>query len=228
MERIIYTCNPKHLGYEFPKRKWWDFLKKDRTAEILLTDIFPREYMGIMIRIVENGSSDYSVQIEERCMRHMRRIFLGKILEHFFEAVLIVDPIGETFSDILPDFADDMNYLAVITQRPWLYDDVMERIEDDTGLIGMVYEDYRDFNRYQKMLCNRKRTLVLLGETGEENRHLLRYRFPENSFFADFTVTEEYRSGIMGKRLGADYISMPIFLDNMVKSRYNSLVNEGL
>ena len=44
----------------------------------------------------------------------------------------------------------------------------------------------------------------------------------------DFGQKEDCPKKFLQKRMENDYVSMPIFLDNIVKNRYNSVVNEGL
>ena len=44
----------------------------------------------------------------------------------------------------------------------------------------------------------------------------------------DLSETESYRKMVLSKRMETECVSLPNFLDNIVKNRYNSLVNEGL
>ena len=51
---------------------------------------------------------------------------------------------------------------------------------------------------------------------------------PKDSILMDFSNSGILRELIFRKRLQITYASIPIFLDNIVKNRYNAVVNEGI
>lgn len=244
MDKIVYTCGAAYLGYEFPKRKWWDFEKKERFVEFILDDIFEKEKSGknesffrdegisMRVRIAEYDTGAYQIWVDERRREDIWRAFLEQILQKkHYEALFVIDGDGEHFADILPYFAEDKNYLAVLTDYPEKYEGVMERIALEFGLIGMVFSDYRDFTWYQRQVGVKRQALVFWGNSPKkqmQKERMVFYRFQEDDFLIDCSIGQEYQSLIRGKRMEADYMSLPVFLDNMVKNRYNSLVNEGL
>ena len=61
-----------------------------------------------------------------------------------------------------------------------------------------------------------------------KNKSSLLYQLPKKSFIMDFHLDELFCSHILKKRMNFTYVSIPIFLDNIVKNRYNAVVNEGI
>lgn len=242
MDKIIYTCSAEYIGYTFPKRKWWNIFKKPRICQFVITDVGEKENIDIIVQILETpeweqaeGSMSpctYRVQIAEPYREEIEHWFAGEILqEDVSEVLLLIDPTGEEFTDILIDFAEDKNYLAIFTEHPQKYEMILERLEEETGLIGMAFTEYRDFVHYQKVICRGKPAVVFIGKgilQQQQNGKMYFYRFPKKSIVLDFSEEEFYHKMFRGKRMEADYVSMPVFLDNIVKSGYNSLVNEGV
>ena len=230
MDKILYICTADYIYYDFPKRKWWLFTKKSRVAYAVFSDVFSDKDLDIRLQIREQYDSDYRVFLDKNYRKEIFRSFLLEVMKekcakkHSFEILLVIDPIGEVLPDILPEFAEDMNDLAILTDFPERYAESLEIIEEETGLPGMVFTDYRDFSRYQRHVCGDKKVLVFI-ENGNDSSF---YRFSKGSLLIDLSETESYRKMVLSKRMETECVSLPNFLDNIVKNRYNSLVNEGL
>ena len=256
MDKIVYTCSAEHIGYTFPRRKWWDFSKKQREMNFELAAGLADEDIVVYVRILEKYSmeygsrtaeeflqkqntgifeeyqSGYDVRIPKAYREEIWCAFAKEILKRkSFEILFVIDPSGEEFGDILLDFTEDKNYLAVFTANPEKYEAVMEQLSMETGLIGMVFTDHKEFVRYQRHICEGKQALIFMGNhinklDQERKPHF--YRFPKESLVLDFSENGVYYKMLRSKRMTTDYVSMPVFLDNIVKNRYNSVVNERL
>ena len=255
MDKIIYTCNAEHIGFIFPKRKWWDVSKKPREARLEAVEIFSGKKVRILMRILENdcilaGMSGaekpfdkealvcksetlpYHIYVPAAYREEIRREFIRQSCrKRQFEVLLVVDVDGTDLADVLMEAAEDVNYLAVFTNAPEQYEIVLERIAQETGLVGMIFTQQHDFKQYQRRVCEEKSVLVFMGnQSGEDCDRQKRVflHFPQNSLILDFNEQEYGPRTVWTKRMENDYVSIAIFLDNIIKNGYNSLVNEGL
>lgn len=251
MDKIIYTCYADHIGYSFPKRKWWEtFIRRalsfsdPRENVVRIEEIFSQKRMGIEVRILERTVQDAgaeSGQVEkdaflihipdtlydEVCREFIQRSCKGK----HFEVLLAADLEGRKLAHLMQWAAVDMNYLAVYTKNTQVYEKVLEQIEQESGLIGMLFTDPKEWKQYQRMICENRKPLVFLGNTGngrEENAGSVFYHVPKESFVLDLRDDMASDGTLMSRRMGKNYVSLRSYLDNIVKNSYNSLVNEGL
>lgn len=255
MDKIIYTCNAEHIGFVFPKRKWWDLSKQPREVRMEFVETFSGEEVGVCARVLESGSSvgqrkktaatavEVGESLESKslpgCHIRIPLAYRNEIWQEFilrsrkkkkYEALLIVDPDGSGFPDRLPANVEDVNYLAVLTAEPLEYEYVLDELEREYGLFGMVFTQYRDFAQYQRQVCAGNHVLVFMGDGGwsDETGKSTFFRFPKGSLVLDFGESSAYHKMIKGKRMENDYARLSVFLDNIIKNRYNSVVNEGL
>lgn len=232
MDNIIYTCGAEYIGYHFPKRKWWDFSKKVREVQMEWAETFSGQEVPILLRILEAYSAAFHIHIPNAYQKEIFQEFIKRTCKNRkIEILLIVDADATCFCEWLPEQAEDINYLAVLTKNPQEYEAVMNSLVYEYGLCGMIFSWYGDFLRYQTQICNGKKVLVLMGnrtwtdEGGNTRRNL---RFPKGSLVLDFDHVSFFEKSAKEKRLDADKVSLPVFLDNIIKNRYNSVVNEGL
>lgn len=232
MDKIIYTCSAEHIGFVFPKRKWWDFSKKPREARMEAVETFSGEKVVILMRILERADSAYYIYVPSIYREEIQREFIKRVVgKRRFEILLVIDFVGDTFADLIAGAAEDVNYLAVFTKKPEQYEFVLEQLAQETGLIGMIFTDFRDFKQYQRMICEGKKVLVFQGNRENEEKgsqKCIFFHFPKGSLVLDFGEQEVVQKLVRAKRIENDYVSLPIFLDNIIKNGYNSLVNEGL
>ena len=255
MDKIIYICSAEHIGFTFPKRKWWDISKKPREAVLEAVETFSGKKVWVLMRILENDcmlagmtgveqsfdrealtykreSLPYHIYVPAVYREEIRREFIRQSCrKRQFEVLLVVDADGTDLVDALVEAAEDVNYLAVFTNVPEQYEIVLERIAQETGLIGMIFTGQRDFKQYQRQVCGEKNVLVFMenqnaGDDGRKKRTF--FHFPPSSLILDFSEQEYGQKTVWTKRMENDYVSMPVFLDNIIKNGYNSLVNEGL
>lgn len=232
MDKIIYTCSAEHIGFVFPKRKWWELTRTPREVEFEFVEVFSEEEVGIRVRIEEGEVEQFHVSIPHIYRQEIWQEFINaSVKKRRYDTLLIVDPSGSSFPDLLMKTVEDVNYLAVLTALPDAYESVMEELEREYGLMGMIFTQYRDFVKYQRELCAENTVLVWMGEKGSDvdsgfGRTF--FRFPKNSLVLDFDAAFPPGKICGGKRMENDYASISIFLDNIVKNRYNSVVNEGL
>jgi len=232
MDKIIYTCSAEYMGYHFSKRKWWDFSKNVREMQMEWMEIFSGEEVCVQMRIMEYMEGEFHIRIPPAFYREIWQEFIGNSCKRKkYETLLLVDPLGNCFPKLLSDNVEDVNYLAVLTQKPEAYQNVMEELEQEFGLFGMVFTEYRDFIQYQRQICEGKDVLVFMGSNSkmtEGDGRRVFYRFSQRSLVLDFDEASAYQKMLKGKRMENDYASIAIFLDNIIKNRYNSVVNEGL
>ena len=62
MDKIVYTCSAEHIGYTFPRRKWWDFSKKQREMNFELAAGLADEDIVVYVRILEKYSMESGPQ----------------------------------------------------------------------------------------------------------------------------------------------------------------------
>ena len=256
MDKIIYTCSAEYIGYVFPKRKWWDFSKKPREEQFTFVETFSQEEVLVLMRILESidtaqdsewhagifsGEATESVSgMPAGNYIYIPPAYRDEIWQEFikqsrkkkrYDTLLVVDPSGRDFPDLLMRNAEDINYLAILTERPQAYEAVLAKLEQEYGLSGMVFTQYRDFVRYQRQICEGRQVLVFMGTdwfTGAGSVRRTFFRVPKSGLVLDFDTAPTCLKMFREKRIGNDYVTLAIFLDNIVKNRYNSVVNEGL
>ena len=136
MDKIVYTCSAEHIGFIFPKRKWWDLSKKPREARLEAAETFSDKKIRVLMRIWEDGSSidnglsgmmqadakevlPYHIHVPAAYREEIRREFVRQSCrKRQFEVLLIVDADGDTLVDLLVESAEDVNYLAIFTKNP--------------------------------------------------------------------------------------------------------------
>ncbi len=259
MEKIIITCNADYLSYEFPKRKWYQWLFCRRVVLMQLEcgqgDILEAD---ILLRIHENSGGFF--ETEENREKYMaqneragfeyyihpfykKEVFRGMLYQYndrhkHMEHLILLDFGEELLPELLYEMAQNRNYLSIFTQAPQAYETVLAKIEQDCGLVGMVFTKQKEFVKYLKQMQGGVSAFVAAGgcEDNEEkntvqavkNKSSLLYQLPKKSFIMDFHLDELFCSHILKKRMNFTYVSIPIFLDNTVKNRYNAVVNEGI
>jgi len=147
---------------------------------------------------------------------------------------------GEDLSQMLYSLAGNCNYLSIRTEHPEYYLDATQYLEEEYGLVAMFFDGEKELLRYVKLMPQRKKTALMLGgteveiessrwqKTGSKYLMALLCGLPKDSFVMDFDSNTMFAEMILRKRLQITYASIPIFLDNIVKNRYNAVVNEGI
>lgn len=231
MDKIIYTCSAEYIGYVFPKRKWWNILKYPREARMEWQEMFSGREITLQMRILEDVAP-YRVWVPPMYQEEIWSEFIRQTLKKKrFEILMVIDPKGDGFGELLLKNGEDINYLAVLTENARWYEEALSELAAEYGLYGMLFTEYRDFQQYVRQICEKKSALVFLKEAwsydnGKGGRAF--FHFPKGSLIMDFGQKEDCPKKFLQKRMENDYASMPIFLDNIVKNRYNSVVNEGL
>lgn len=242
MAKIMIRCSADYLQYEFPKRKWYQLRQYNRIAlmrlafadiDTLESDIaieVYEDYVGDPIRIVEDSFRD-------RLLNAMLRQYYGnyKDAEH-----LIVVDNGHDLSDCLYRLSENRNYLSIITEKPEHYEAIAQNLEEEYGLVAMLFTSNKKLLRYIKQMPEKRKTFLIFGNADEEKENRaaavmpdksltsILYGLPKDSFVMDFSENGIYKDLIIKKRMKINYVSIPIFLDNTVKNRYNAVVNEGV
>jgi len=242
MEKIMIRCGADYLQYEFPKRKWYKILQYNRVAMMRLVfadkDVLDTD---IGIEIYEDYEENPIYRVEEEFRAKLYEAMLlqyaknCKNVEH-----LIVMDNGDDLSEFLYRLSENRNYLSVITPNPERYENVAEHMEENYGLMPMFFSSCKELLRYMKQMPEKKKTLFISGNPDEEkekdtgSKKADKYAasvvcaLPRDSILLDFSNDGIYRDLIFKKRLKITYASIPIFLDNIVKNRYNAVVNEGI
>lgn len=238
MEKIMIRCGVDYLQYEFPKRKWYQLRQYNRIitmrlvftdADILESDIGIEVYEGYTgepVRIVEDSFQDRLY--ETMLLQYQTRY---KEAEH----LIIVDN-GQDLSEHLYRLALNCNYLSLVTDSPQKYESLSQFLEEEYGLVAMFFSSKKEMLRYFKQMPKERRPFLILGRLNEENERRepdkwltsIMCSLPEDSFVMDFSDNGIYKDLILKKRMKINYVSIPIFLDNTVKNRYNAVVNEGI
>ncbi len=157
------------------------------------------------------------------------------------EHLIIWDECGEILPEMVYAMAENRNYFSVLTKCPNQYETVFQRIEMDYGLVPMLFEEEKELSRYLKSLpVKNEACLIVEKKKAEKNedtssfkqvggkKSSLLYSLPKGSMVVELGEEEIYRMRILQKRMSLKYASIPIFLDNIVKNRYNAVVNEGI
>lgn len=238
MEKIMIRCGADYLQYEFPKRKWYQLRQTNRIitmrlvfadADILESDIRIEVYEGYTgepVRIVEDSFWD----------RLYETMFLQYQTQYKEAEHLIIVDDGQDLSEHLYRLAQNCNYLSIVTDSPQKYETVSQFLEEEYGLVDMFFSSKKEMLRYFKQMLKERRTFLILGRRDEEKERRepdkwltsIMCGLPGGSFVMDFSERGICKDLILKKRLKITYASIPIFLDNTVKNRYNAVVNEGI
>lgn len=219
-------------------------------GDILEADIFLRIYENFRgLFETEDDHVEYMAKNDRpgfECFVspfYKKEVFRGMLYQYndrhkHMEHMILLDFGEELLPELLYEMAQNRNYLAIFTQMPQAYEAVLARMEREFGLVGMVFTKQKEFVRYLKQMYGEVPALVVTGgrEDNEEkdtvhtvkSKSSLLYQLPKKSFIMDFHLNELFCSYIMKKRMNFTYASIPIFLDNTVKNRYNAVVNEGI
>lgn len=232
MDKLIYTCYAEHIGYSFWKRKWWESRKKIREVIVETEAVFLDRRVGIIIRILEGEGQDFTITIPDRFREDICQEFIRQSCkEKHFEILLLVDPEGKIAEELVYRAAEDMNYLAVYTKNPQAYEGILERLEQENGLVGMLFTDYREWKQYRRVICEKGKSLVFLMNAkngwGEKAEPIF-FRAYGESLVLDLGEEKKMSGAQKAGRMGNDYASLRSYLDNIIKNGYNSLDNEGL
>ena len=243
MEKLIITCNAEYLSYVFPKRKWYQLIKPDRIALMRLDYAGEDNLMAdILLQILENTQETFSYELHSIYRNELYEAVLGNYRQFYekMEHVLIWDLGDECFPELAYKLAANRNYLTIFTRDISRYENVLEKIEQEHGLVGMVFTEYGQMKRYLKTIPATAGVFVVAGNGKEDggetdnkecfskNKWNVLYQLPKKSFLMDFSEDEFLCSHIFKKRMHFTYVNIPIFLDNTVKNRYNAVVNEGI
>lgn len=242
MEKIRIRCGADYLQYEFPKRKWYQLRPYNRIISMRL--VFADEDVlesDIGIEVYE-GYDGEPVRIVDDSFRE--RLYEAMLLQEYSfyrdtEHLIIVDN-GQDLSDHLYRLAQNCNYLSVITDNPQNYEALSQYLEEECGLVSMFFESKKELLRYIKQMPEKRKTFLISGrEDGENGKRTMAgirdkvwasmmCSLPKDSFVMDFSENGILNELIFKKRLKITYVSIPIFLDNIAKNRYNAVVNEGI
>lgn len=174
---------------------------------------------------------------------YKKEVFRGMLYQYsalhkHMEHMILLDFGEDLLPELLYEMVRDRNYLSIMTERPQMYEDVLCRIETEFGLVGMVFTKQKEFVRYLKQMPGELPAFVAAGGCEDKQEKItnhtvkskssLLYQLPKKSFIMDFHLDELFCSHILKKRMNFTYVSIPIFLDNTVKNRYNAVVNEGI
>ena len=242
MEKIIIRCGADYLQYEFPKRKWYDRRQVNRIALMRLT--FTEEDLlesDIVLEVYEDYVGEPFYYVEEEFRDNLYEVMILQYQKKYEDAEhLILMDNGEDLSGWLYRLADNRNFLSVRTDHSAWYEEVAECMEENYGLVPMFFTSKKELLCYIKQLPEKKKTILIAGnpdieKEGEDgakkmgkNAASVVCSLPKDSFLMDFSKTGIYHDMIFKKRLQITYASIPIFLDNIVKNRYNAVVNEGI
>lgn len=198
---------------------------------------------------VTDGQREFAYWIhplyEEEVFRGMQ-VYFSQLI-NTKEQLVVLDMGEPILPKIMSGLLKDKNFLTVFTLNPKSYEQVLQQAEAENGLVGMVFTEYKEFARYIKQVTKDIPALVISGkaihesngESGlaivgknsnflEKIRGNLAYQIPGKSFFMDFCRDNDFFYPLSKKRMHFTYVSIPIFLDNIAKNRYNAVVNEGI
>lgn len=242
MEKIYIRCSADYLQFEFPKRKWYEICPYNRIARMRLTfsDMDDLE-CDILLEVYEDYVGEPFYHVEEEFREKLYEAMLVKYRNAYRDAEhLILADNGEDLEGHLYALADNRNYLSVWTENPDRYEAAAEYAEENYGLMPMFFSSLKELSRYMKQMPEKKKTLLVFGNPDEEKEgskaqwkgskfwSSIVCSLPQNSILVDFSDNGICSELVLKKRLQITYASIPIFLDNIVKNRYNAVVNEGI
>lgn len=198
--------------------------------------------MEIQLLIQEDLQDTFIYEINPIYRKEVYRTMLKnyRILHEQMDHVVLLDFGDEILEEFVYELSRDRNYLTIVTDEPQKYEEVLEKVEREYGLVGMVFTESRELGRYLKSMPRNTHFFVAAGcrESSKEEygdavsqgrmKTNVLYQLPKKSFFMDFSKDEFFCSHILKKRMDFTYVNIPIFLDNTVKNRYNAVVNEGI
>lgn len=242
MEKIFILCNADYLQFEFPKRKWYKIRQYNRIAVMRLAfadkDIVDTD---IGIEIYENYEGEPIFRVAEEFRVQLYESLLWQYVKiHENAEHLIVMDNGEDLSEVLYLLAENRNYLSIITENPGWYEDAEAHMEENYGLMPMFFSSCKDLMRYLKQMPEQKKVFFISGNpdlekekdfgTQKRDKYVTSVicGLARDSVWMDLSDNGIQRDLIFKKRLKITYLSVPIFLDNIVKNRYNAVVNEGI
>jgi len=194
----------------------------------------------ILLRIYENSGGFFEIEEEHKeylakigrsgfdCFVHpfyKKEVYRGMLYQYkdrhkYLEHIILLDFGEELLPELLYEMAQNRNYLSIFTQKPQVYETVLAKIEQDFGLVGMVFTRQKEFVRYLKQMPGEVPALVATGgceDNAEENtvhvvksKSSLLYQLPKKSFIMDFHLNELFCSYILKKRMNFTYVSIPI------------------
>ena len=242
MEKISYVCNEKELNYTFPKRKWFQKKNRLREVKILLPGEGEKWTKGnvgdILLTIKEEAKKEIFIDLyeEEKTLLYLAALERLPLAITKYQQLIIFDG-GDTkvFIELLPFICQNMNKLSIITESPFEYEEILNQIFNDTGLIADCSESFVDDTRemeesqeekpyYKRQKYLAERTIVLFADYKEK---IPIHSFYKNSTFFHITFDKKTEREITVKRPDIQYFSISNFLDTIVKLRYNTLVKEG-
>ena len=242
MEKIIIRCHADYLQYEFPKRKWYDVRQYNRIALMRLAFLDTDSLeCDIALEVYEDYTEEPFYHVEEEFRKRLYEAMLFQYRKKYRDAEhLILTDNGEDLSGFLYALADNRNYLSICTQHSEWYEEVVEYTEENYGLMPMFFASPKELFRYRKQMSEKKKSLFVMGnpdapkEGNAVQKAVNKYlssivcNLREDSVLVDFSDRGICQEMFFKKRMQITYASIPIFLDNIVKNRYNAVVNEGI
>lgn len=227
MKKIEYECGNAEIKYVFPKKKWYENRKKQRSVTIVLDRTVQSEtekMPDILLTIRENEENTIRIDLpEEKNDFILGLLSLLPIPVNNFEELLLFDGDEPSlFLNILQDISSRLNRLTVITRMHEEYEPLFNWLLEENGLIAESEEKlYFSLKEKKKFLTS----LVIYNGCNEKVAPAF---LPRNAIFLDLSLNEELQRSIRVKRPDITYCSMPNYLDTVVKLRYNTLVKEGI
>ncbi len=174
---------------------------------------------------------------------------------HDFEQSLHDDRKPDQVSHYVYQLKENLNKLVIVSKDPDQYEELLEEIYMETGLIGTVVEELREVQRpnppenleriQSETVCNELNKAQNVENTHQSSRRCgrnqgicvildlcgkLKWKYrtlPSNGIYIDVYSQKEMERAVAIKRPDITYVSVAKFLDSERKTRYNTLVNEG-
>jgi len=166
MEKIIITCNAEYLSYEFPKRKWYQLFQTDRIA-LMRLDYAKEDRLraDILLHILENTQEPFLYEFHSMFRNELYEAMLQNyyLLYEAIEHVVLLDMGDELFPELVYKLAANRNYLTIFTKDISKYETVLEKVEQEHGLVGMVFTDCGQIKRYLKTIPDTTGTFAIAG-----------------------------------------------------------------
>lgn len=271
MDRIVYEVGAEELGYVWTGR--------GRAAEWVEIDLGEVEEIPVTLRIVDmftkkgevcgqkgdvvkkKGIDDRNQDLWNHPTREMVEIVLQKILDRMrmkrerVHTLYLIDEMNGWQREIdlivlLNLLLKDLNQFIIVTARPEVYEQLLDEVFWETGLIGNCVEHLKEVSGRNFIQSNRgnqnfydnaevseinegkngnggiKGKTLILDFSKKESVYV--HAFPKNSIYLDIYSKKAMAYFLQVKRADIIYESFAKFLDSRVKNRYNTLVNEGI
>lgn len=217
MGQFIFHCSIEYLGY-IPKRR---IIKKETEWWFQI----PGLDEGMESVYLHLGKEDSKPRLE------VNELYREEIYNEFlrwlpnwgkgFSQVYALNANEELDFLVIEQFCEKANRLSVCSDNREYCQELFQKIIWETGLVGEQYV-------IPHFMENGKgKTVVLYFSDGGEIK--IPYKnIPKESVFIEFGCEEKSKRAVFQKRPDINYYSLFGFLDNTVKSRYNSLVNMGV